>query len=597
MLRQNIANFETHERAIVKQIVENGPQDEKEEKHDNYIESWKLRWYSALKEDTQFASEYNQLSAKLNRNSEDYEKEGKVQVRVGSVSPLSVQDILQMHNEEIVSYINNFNPENRWEGPSVDGFSHAIEDAITEAPQRFASEIQLYEGISYPYACRIIHGFNKAWKNNKNFDWEKVLSFCLAYIENPAFRTPILDQKNDDLGTNPNWVVGAIANLIQDGTRSDKHSFPAEYLPLAKEILFKLIPQLNADDEFEKTNMDYPTYSLNSTAGKLLHALLNYSLRKARVAHVNEEGIKWDAEAQTLFEQTMQKGIIDPYVLQGWYYPQFYYLNKDWIIDQTKKNYKLEDKLWRAFMGGVAIRNPMSGKGLYDLMYPHYLKAIENKLDFKGHNLYGITRHLATFFFWGYEGVNDDKLITKFLKESHPKQIQNLVHFIVSQKDFILSLEDEVEKEAFRNKITELWKSVLNRYQREDTKEALELISDLSQLSIFLVEIEANNKSLFQASARVLNVGRNIHSFIEELNRLKDNGNPAEKVKYISDIMREIPILFWLTDEDKKRLIDLTIFLYENKEIETANLICNRYSKEGRDFLRSISEKYPDSIK
>jgi hypothetical protein len=302
LLRQNIANFEAHERAIVKQIVENGPQDEKEERHDGYIESWKLRWYSALKEDVQFASDYTQLSAKLNRSSVDYEKEGKVQTRIGSVSPLSVQDILQMHNEEIVSYIKNFNPENRWEGPSIDGLSQAIKDAISEAPQRFDTSIQLFESVAYPYAYRMIYGFNKAWKNNKDFDWKKVLSFCLAYINSSAFRTTRLELKNDDLGAKPNWVVGVIANLIQDGTRSDNHSFPAEYLPLVKEILFKLIPQLNADDEFEKTNMDYPTYSLNSTAGKLLHALLNYSLRKARIEHGNKEGVKWDAEAQNLFE-------------------------------------------------------------------------------------------------------------------------------------------------------------------------------------------------------------------------------------------------------------------------------------------------------
>ncbi len=588
LLQQNIKSFNASERAVIKQIIENGPQDEKEERHENYINRWRLRWYSAMKKDQEFKNEYEKLSAKLERSSEDFENEGKIQTRVGYISPLSVEDVLEMDNQDIVSYIRNFNPERSWESPSIEGLSDTIQNAVAQTPQKFDQEINLYIDTYHAYAYRIVQGFIDAWKNEKDFDWKKVLTFCLSYISNPAFDTDDLNLTNDDLGTNANWVRGAIANLIQDGTRSDRHAFSAEYLPIAREILFKLIPQLEVENDLEKTNMDYPNYSLNSTAGKLLHALLNYSLRKVRV----EEGTKWDQEAQLLFEQAMNKGLIDPYVLQGWYFPQFYYLNKDWIIDQTKKHYDLEDNFWKAFMGGVSFRSPMSGKEMYELMYPHYLRAIEKKMDFKGHDIYGIARHLATFFFWGYEDTNDDKLISKFLRESNPKQIQNLVHFIASQNNFMSSLESEEERQAFSKKITALWSFILNKYQGEDTKDATELISGLSKLTALFREINESNKNLIQTSAKIINSGHNSHSFLIELNRLKDTGEPTEKAKDISVIMQEMPILIWLTDKDKKHIIALTIFLYENNERESANQFCNRYSKEGMDFLRSTYEKY-----
>lgn len=288
----------------------------------------------------------------------------------------------------------------------------------------------------------------------------------------------------------------------------------------------------------------------------------------------------------------MSKGIIDPFILQGWHYQQFYYLNKDWILNQTKQHNELDDKFWNAFMGGVSQRSPISDRQVYDLMYPHYIKAIERGTQFKGLHRFGLTRHLATYLFWGFEDIRDDNLITLFLGKASPELIKNLTNFISSQKDFMSSLDNEPEKDAFRQKITDLWSFILKRFQEKDNKDANELKASLTGLMVYFKKINEDNVDLIKSSAKFIDNGHYSYDFLEELDRLKEQEEPETTASYIESIISEIPVLRWLSPDDQQRLIDVVIFLYKNDLKDSANKVCNRYSMARVDFLRSTHDKY-----
>ncbi len=49
---------------------------------------------------------------------------------------------------------------------------------------------------------------------------------------------------------------------------------------------------------------------------------------------------------------------LDANILEGIYFEQFYFLDKDWITEQVKQHYKSEEREWLAFIGGFTFGNP-----------------------------------------------------------------------------------------------------------------------------------------------------------------------------------------------------------------------------------------------
>jgi hypothetical protein len=54
--------------------------------------------------------------------------------------------------------------------------------------------------------------------------------------------------------------------------------------------------------------LDYPTYTLNSTSGKVIRALFDYSLIKTRVKRIVNEDFLWEKDVNELFDKTLNEG-------------------------------------------------------------------------------------------------------------------------------------------------------------------------------------------------------------------------------------------------------------------------------------------------
>ena len=86
--------------------------------------------------------------------------------------------------------------------------------------------------------------------------------------------------------------------------RKDKNAFEAAYLPIAREIITTLIENLTPTRGYENTE-DFPMYSLNSTEGKVLMALIEYSLRRGRILDKSNAEEMWEDDLKQLFEKTL----------------------------------------------------------------------------------------------------------------------------------------------------------------------------------------------------------------------------------------------------------------------------------------------------
>lgn len=585
LIQQKLSNDEIQ---TLKKIIENGNKEKDDDQGNSY---WQLRWYSALNKMEPFKNNYLELSKQLNVEDGHFENQGEIRIRSGSISPLTVDELLNKSNLEIVAFINNFNTIDRWEEPNVSGLSDTLKLAVESQPEKFASEMELYYDVAYIYQYSMLNAFAEAWKKKQKFNWGNVLQFCLNSLNSENFYKGNLKLKGDSWNATEDWVVGAMANLLTDGLQHDENAFDVNLLPYAKSIVQILVSKLVRVDDFKVTNMDYPTYSFKSTEGKSLRALLDYSLRRARNIVDSPIGERWEPEIKTLFEGAMEKGIIDTYIMEGLYFEQFCYLDKEWILNQIKSHYVSKEREWLAFIGGFAFGNPPSTKELYLLFSPHYERIIGSKIKLKSHYSNGLARHLTAFYFWGYENLSSNKLLVEFLNNSIPDDVNDLIRFIWQQEQYQNSLSEN-EQINFQKLILDLWKYLSNKYEKSINEKELENLGLLTNWLVFAKCLNEDYTTLLIKSSKYVDINYSTHILIENLAKLKNKGKPINTAKCVGDILLSMNFKDYYAEYDKELLRELVLFLFDNQQKSTAEIICNRFaSLHQLYFLKDIYDE------
>jgi hypothetical protein len=151
-------------------------------------EEWQHRWLDALKENSFFSAKFLTIEEQ-SKITKDYSEEGKIVVRMGHVTPFSKDEILTMSDEQLLNELDSFKSNYGFDDPTIDGFAEAIKEAVEEDPNRFAHFVEELVEIKFIYAYNILSGFSKAWRLSRDFDWDKVMKFCYAYITNESFKS------------------------------------------------------------------------------------------------------------------------------------------------------------------------------------------------------------------------------------------------------------------------------------------------------------------------------------------------------------------------------------------------------------------------
>src|SRR6185437_14864499 len=80
----------TEEENNLEEILATGPK--KDDDNPETIAAWRLRWLDALKNNRHFKPAYDEAIGKISGRKIDYAEEGKIKVRVGHISPFTVED-------------------------------------------------------------------------------------------------------------------------------------------------------------------------------------------------------------------------------------------------------------------------------------------------------------------------------------------------------------------------------------------------------------------------------------------------------------------------------------------------------------------------
>lgn len=534
----------------------------------------KKEWLSALLEtkNADILSSYEKYN-KINPSQLDHP--GFVfwmETKWGYESPVAKDELLIKTNEEIAEYFKNTK-----EQLDIEGLSDSFKNCVLENPEKFTNNIKPFLNVPRIYQHALLWGLSEAWRLKKDINWQVVFDFIFKLIVSEDF------WNEEYKGYNyRNWIISRIAELIEDGTKDDNRAFSPELLPVAENILLILVEKTISD----LPNMnDLVTSVLNSTKGKIFSAMVNYSIRYARLyKRENEE--RWAENIKKEFTNRLNREIessLEFSVILGEYLPSIYWLDKNWVIDNINKIFPIDNDIhWKSAFTGYLFYSSRVYKDIYFLLREngHYAKAIKTELS-DPHITERLVQHICVGYLEDWENLEDEKsLIFQLIENKNINQLLEIVHFFWLLRD---KLTDNI-----KSKVKPLWKKLYELgKQNEESQEYKKLFSNLSKWLSLIDEIDDEIYVWLKLSAKYVNRDFDSTLFIEYL-----MGHASKTPAKVGEIYIEMLNANIFTDYSQEHIQKTVCLLYDNNEKEIANKICNLYGENGYSFLKDIFEKY-----
>ena len=548
---------------------------------DQYKPHIKQEWFYAIK-----GSKFQKAKDRYNyyKNITNIEPEhpgfsfwmGEGGVQVGEISPLKMDKLLEMANQEISDYLNKYvDTDEGFNKPSKEGLEDALLEAIKRNPAKFSLDLHSFIDVPQRYQYKILWGFVEAWKSHKEFDWNSVLNFCQEIISKDEFWSCIYAKTESNYRE---LIVSQIATLIEEGTRDDSNSYDETYLPLTEKIVFKIILKV-------ETNILYPddlSLSIaNSSKGRIFTAAIVYSLRYARLNKGSLE-VRWPIKIKDDFTKRLDKTFdnsLEFSFILGMYLPNLMYLDKKWVEENISRIFPKENKdHWKAAMEGYILHTKVH-TDIYHLVKKggDYFKAI--RTDFGKEE---VRKRIIQHFLNGMEDLtNHESLFSIILKDWKTKEVSEMISFFWTLRNSEKLSDDQ------RAKILLFWNTTFNHYKDKNdlSDEDKTILSSCGKLAVFLDRINEKYLEWLKLSARFLNYSFNPF-FVEYLDKLADETPYEVGLVYLEILENDI-----YPEYDQEHIKSIMLKLYKSGQRGIANKICNLYGNKEIGFLREIYDE------
>ena len=503
---------------------------------------------------------------------------------VKEVGPIEEDKLHKMTNEQIAEFIAGYKEdiESDWRGLERVDLESSIRNFVSNNPERFSSELFPFLTLPRKYQHALLRGLEEAWRKNRDFDWTHILEFMLKVLKDDAFWKEKPDKDAYDYN---DWILGTIADLIQDGTKSDKHAFAAELFPLAEKILLILLEETTSN---MKMMSDLATSVLNSTRGKVFMAAVNFSLRCARQSDKGENE-RWIQSIEDDFTKRLDRNYepsLEYSVILGEYLVNFLYLDKSWVHNNINSIFlKDDDEHWEAaFTGNIALSATVYEE-VYKLLYEngHYEKGLS--FSFKDeHTESKLVQHIVIGYLAGWDDLsNNEGLISRLFKHGKVSHLSELASFMWAFRD-----KDDKDISA---KVRPLWKILIEIIQPNlDKDEYRSIASDLSKWLTLVDTFDGEVYKWLKISLSAMDEVWDSYYLVEYLRKYVEQ-SPELVAKTYLDML----ILNIYPDYKKEDIVAIVKSLYHKGYSEHANRICNLYGSKGFETLRETFEEHNKS--
>lgn len=599
LLERNVKRLSPEDHRRLGRIISDGPRVAKPDEHARTRAAfWRQRWYSALKVDQVFSRLYDEQRAITGEDERLSFREKRFQWGHGS-APRSAAELLGESNDAIARFLADFRTVDSWEGPSVESLGEQFRRAVAQDPGKFSGNLAPFMETDFYYVEMLLRGFRTAWTDGSNIDWERVLTFAMAYVDRTAFWDDHFDSGlTQDFRCNHLSVVGEVGDLLEEGAKVRERTIPREVLPLAEEVALLLVDRMAFKS---REGYDDPTmHLLNSPGGKVLLGFAHLAIRVAQGEAV-AEGPRWSEPVRQRFDRLINEGVVDVYTLIGEFLPTINWLDEGWVHKKVSSFLQLErEPLWSAFVYAYLYRSRFNDN-VYRMMRPHFKRCMDEVMD-RGETSSRLVQHVAMGYLRELEDLPPAGLMGRLLEGWHHERTAEIIDFFWHERQFVVPEESEgpddapsAEKERVRRRILDFWRALYKAFEGKPELNVAErsMIAHTGKLAVFIERIDNDSFPMLLMAAKAFrdDSDMNVSFFIEYLNRLKDRGGDVVIIgRRIGELFLKMLETF-APDYDPSHIAAIVEHMYglqDAQATEKVNDICNQYTQYRRYFLKEI---------
>ncbi|TKJ22794.1 MAG: arginine--tRNA ligase [Promethearchaeota archaeon Loki_b31] len=455
-----------------------------------YIKEWKIEKFYPIVE---YLS--HELRVEYDLTKETLERYDPLQyifpkIQFGFKSPINIEDLRKKSNEDLISFLENFEDPSNFFESSIEGLGKSISRIIEDNPQkisqlinRFTTSEKLVRYIPY-----LIIGYNDSLKKNKIFDWEPIIYLCEIVLNKREFKFHKIFNDNDF-----NSLKLYIGWLFQNGLRNIQNEIPTsnkERIWLIIEILLKDKNPTYAE-ELQNLNLNSnpSNMALNTVRGIAMILVINYALWIRR-NQINQ--VQLEDQVKNVLEKFLDIKFERTLTIRSVYGNNFnilLYLDKSWTIDNLKLIFPEDlalQEYWEAAWSSYISYNNFFTK-TYKILRKEYTRALDlldetgsciKKVKFSAQNL---ANHLIIAYLNGLEDLkSNDSLLLKFYTKANPRLFSFPILFIGQ------NLKEFRKSDDFKDVLTRLkslWIFRLSEAKRSKNKDLF--MNELTSFSIW----------------------------------------------------------------------------------------------------------------
>jgi hypothetical protein len=498
---------------------------------------------------------------------------GKVQY--GKEDNDITSSICSKSNEDIAAYFmaKLINKNNYY-----DEESESLQECIQNNPNKFLNNIAPFYQLNLNYQYDIFIAFLQIWRNGSNLNWETIFNYTVRIIDS-------IDSKLEYKGNELEYldgVIRAIANLIEEGTRVDNHSFEPDLLSISKSILLRLELRTIPNKYYA---IDKTTSILNSVRNNIYSALINYSLRYARL-YKREVENRFDPDILILFNNRLLDKTNEEYFYSlGRYLPNLLFIDKEWVNKNINSIFSISDNnLWLLTMRGYLFNSTTIFHDIYILLKQnnHLFKAIHTDFNDKDINS-NIIQQICVAYINNSETLADNtSLMKEVISNGNCEQLNEVINYIWARSEHI------IEKSLHEN-IDILLTAIYSRLKKMDDYKAQNvLMSAMTSWIVFINKFDSNNYKIFMDLTTHSTDDYNSSDIVEGLSKIVNN-SPKEVADILINIIKYNEKYPFYDEEAVLKIVDtLKLNNYETEMTE----ICNRLLQKGMFPYNNILNKY-----
>jgi hypothetical protein len=457
-----------------------------EEYYESYVESWKRNWIAQVR-DYLRPEQADALRALEDRYgpASTPAASGEVQSWTGPTSPLSDDELRDRSPQDLVRFMQTWQPAREPMSPSPEGLARRVTDRVAAEPAAFVELTTEIARLEPTYVRAVVQGFEKAVKEDgPSFPWDGVLNLLEAVLQ----RRPIgRDQESRGLDHDPGWIWarGAVADVITAALRSER--LPRELGDRAWQLLDELSWDSDPTPEHEQryggNNMDPLTLSLNTTRGKAMHGVLAFALwRKNDSGQEDDFSLDAIPEVRRNLDDHLDPSREPSTTVRGVFGAslyQLFWLDRDWLTQTLPKLFpsttdqELGRAAWESYLSYGS--QPYH---LFPLLEKEYRRAIAELPSTvePGRSRMGrapglvLAEHLGIFYYNGRIDLDATGLLDQFFTHADTKLQAHLVDFLGRA---LQRAEDEAVPSEVIDRMLTLWDWIVGRVAPSERAVAL----------------------------------------------------------------------------------------------------------------------------